>query len=117
MLIEKLRTMSELWIREDITKAVIAVSAEFNDQQRQVMKEACNLAGLNVKSIIASPTAAAIAYKLEQDPDIDMRAVIVFDLGHTSLEVSGLFIDGGEINVVGVKRVANFGARDFTEKI
>ncbi|GEC05692.1 hypothetical protein SSP24_33470 [Streptomyces spinoverrucosus] len=76
---------AEAYLGEDVTDAVVTVSAYFDDAQRQATKEAGEIAGLNVLRIINEPTAAALAYGLDKEND---QTVLVFDLGGGTFDVS-----------------------------
>merc|ERR1719498_2101214 len=79
MVLIKMREISEAYIGKDVKNAVVTVPAYFNDSQRQATKDAGSIAGLNVMRIINEPTAAAIAYGLDQKGD--EKNVLIFDLG------------------------------------
>src|SRR5215207_8736417 len=87
MILQKLKTAAEDHLGEKVTDAVITVPAYFNDAQRQATKDAGTIAGLNVLRIINEPTAAAIAYGL-QNKDNKEKNILVFDLGGGTFDVS-----------------------------
>jgi molecular chaperone DnaK len=97
MILQKLKTDAEAKLGETVDSAVITVPAYFNDDQRQATKDAGKIAGLEVKRIINEPTAASLAYGLEKE-DSD-HAILVFDLGGGTFDVSVLEIGDGVFEV------------------
>ena len=97
MILQKLKTDAEAKLGETVDSAVITVPAYFNDDQRQATKDAGKIAGLDVKRIINEPTAASLAYGLEKE-DSD-HAILVFDLGGGTFDVSVLEIGDGVFEV------------------
>ena len=95
-ILQKLKRDAESYIGEDVTDAVITVPAYFNDAERQATKEAGQIAGLNVLRIINEPTAAALAYGLENNED---QKILVYDLGGGTFDVSVLEISEGVFEV------------------
>ncbi len=87
MVLAKLKAVAETYLGEIVTNAVITVPAYFNDAQRQATTDAGTIAGLNVKRIINEPTAAALAYNLQND-DKTEKNVLVFDLGGGTFDVT-----------------------------
>lgn len=85
MILQKLKADAEAYLGEPVTEAVITVPAYFNDAQRQATKDAGRIAGLNVKRIINEPTAAALAYGLDNGKT---QKVMVYDLGGGTFDVS-----------------------------
>lgn len=92
--LSKMKEIAETYLGTPVKDAVITVPAYFNDSQRNATKDAGAIAGLNVLRIINEPTAAAMAYGLEQKKD-DEYNVLIFDLGGGTFDVSVLSIDGG----------------------
>lgn len=114
MILKKLKNDAEEYLGEPITDAVITVPAYFNDAQRQATKDAGRIAGLNVLRIINEPTAAAIAYGLENADD---QKVMVFDLGGGTLDVSIISIGDGVIEVLATSGNNKLGGDDFDRAI
>ena len=113
-ILAKLKKDAEDYIGLPITEAVITVPAYFNDGQRQATKQAGELAGLTVKRIINEPTAAALAYGIEQDGD---KKVAVFDLGGGTFDISILEIGGGVWEVKSTNGNTFLGGDDFDREI
>src|SRR3954465_11313923 len=97
-ILRKLKKDAEAYLGEPVTEAVITVPAYFNDAQRQATKDAGRIAGLEVKRIINEPTAAAIAFGLDQGKG--EKSILVFDLGGGTFDVSILTIDNGVFEVL-----------------
>jgi L1 cell adhesion molecule like protein len=81
MILTKMKTIAEDYLGTKVQSAVITVPAYFNDAQRQSTKDAGSIAGLNVLRIINEPTAAAIAYGLDQNKDSKEKNILIYDLG------------------------------------
>ena len=114
MILQKLKIDAEAHLQEKITEAVITVPAYFNDAQRQATKDAGRIAGLNVKRIINEPTAAALAYGLENSYG---QKVMVFDLGGGTFDVSIIEIGNGVIEVLSTSGDNHLGGDDFNDWI
>ena len=114
MILQKLKADAEDYLGEKVTEAVITVPAYFNDAQRQATKDAGKIAGLDVKRIINEPTAAALAYGLDNEKD---QKVMVFDLGGGTFDVSIIEIGDGVIEVLATNGDTHLGGDDFDEKI
>lgn len=114
MILQKLKIDAEAYLHEKITEAVITVPAYFNDAQRQATKDAGKIAGLNVKRIINEPTAAALAYGLENNYG---QKVMVFDLGGGTFDVSIIEIGNGVIEVLSTSGDNHLGGDDFNDCI
>ena len=114
MILKKLKEDAEAFLGEPVTDAVITVPAYFNDAQRQATKDAGKIAGLNVKRIINEPTAAAIAYGLENAED---QKVLVYDLGGGTFDVSIISIGDGVIEVLSTSGNNKLGGDDFDKVI
>ena len=97
MILQKLKGDAENYLGEKVTEAVITVPAYFNDAQRQATKDAGKIAGLEVKRIINEPTAAALAYGLDNEKD---QKIMVYDLGGGTFDVSIIEIGDGVIEVL-----------------
>ncbi len=114
MILQKLKADAESYLGEKVTEAVITVPAYFNDAQRQATKDAGKIAGLDVKRIINEPTAAALAYGLDNEHD---QKIMVYDLGGGTFDVSIIEIGDGVIEVLATSGDNRLGGDDFDEKI
>jgi len=112
MVLIKMKEIAESYIGESVTDAVITVPAYFNDSQRQSTKDAGAIAGLNVLRIINEPTAAAIAYGLDNKSDNE-KNILIFDLGGGTFDVSLLNIDDGIFEVKATAGDTHLGGEDF----
>ena len=113
-ILQKLKTDAESYLGEDVTEAVITVPAYFNDAERQATKEAGKIAGLNVLRIINEPTAASLAYGLENSED---QKILVFDLGGGTFDVSVLEISEGVFEVKSTSGDSKLGGDDWDERV
>ena len=113
-ILQKLKRDAESYIGEDVTDAVITVPAYFNDAERQATKEAGQIAGLNVLRIINEPTAAALAYGLENNED---QKILVYDLGGGTFGVSVLEISEGVFEVKSTSGDSKLGGDDWDERV
>ena len=114
MILQKLKTDAESYLGEKVTQAVITVPAYFNDAQRQATKDAGKIAGLSVERIINEPTAAALAYGLEDESD---QKVMVYDLGGGTFDVSIIDIGDGVIEVLSTNGDTHLGGDDYDDRI
>ena len=114
MILQKLKGDAENYLGEKITEAVITVPAYFNDAQRQATKDAGKIAGLDVKRIINEPTAAALAYGLDNEKE---QKIMVYDLGGGTFDVSIIEIGDGVIEVLATAGDNRLGGDDFDQKI
>jgi len=114
MILQKLKGDAESYLGEKVTEAVITVPAYFNDAQRQATKDAGKIAGLDVKRIINEPTAAALAYGLDNENE---QKIMVYDLGGGTFDVSIIEIGDGVIEVLATSGDNRLGGDDFDEKI
>ncbi|MDO5564482.1 MAG: molecular chaperone DnaK [Eubacteriales bacterium] len=114
MILQKLKTDAESYTGEKITEAVITVPAYFNDAQRQATKDAGKIAGLEVKRIINEPTAAALAYGLDDSKE---QKIMVYDLGGGTFDVSIIEIGDGVIEVLATNGDTHLGGDDYDQKI
>ncbi len=114
MILRKLRRDAETHMGGEVTQAVITVPAYFNDTQRQATKDAGRIAGLDVLRIINEPTAAALAYGLDNG---DPQKVMVYDLGGGTFDVSIIEIGDGVIEVLATAGDNHLGGDDFDERI
>ncbi len=113
-ILQKLKRDAESYIGEEVTEAVITVPAYFNDAERQATKEAGQIAGLNVLRIINEPTAASLAYGLENNED---QKILVFDLGGGTFDVSVLEISEGVFEVKSTSGDSKLGGDDWDQRI
>ena len=116
MILVKMKEVAEQYLGETVTDAVITVPAYFNDSQRQATKDAGAIAGLNVTRIINEPTAAAIAYGLNNKTSTEQH-VLIFDLGGGTFDVSLLSIDGGIFEVKATAGDTHLGGEDFDSRL
>ena len=114
MILQKLKADAEGYLGEKVTEAVITVPAYFNDAQRQATKDAGKIAGLDVKRIINEPTAAALAYGLDNEKE---QKIMVYDLGGGTFDVSIIDIGDGVIEVLATNGDTHLGGDDFDNKI
>ena len=114
MILQKLKADAENYLGEKVTEAVITVPAYFNDAQRQATKDAGRIAGLDVKRIINEPTAAALAYGLDNEKE---QKIMVYDLGGGTFDVSIIEIGDGVIEVLSTAGNNRLGGDDFDQKI
>ena len=110
MILSKLKEDAESYLGEKVTEAVITVPAYFNDAQRQATKDAGKIAGLDVKRIINEPTAAALAYGLDNEKE---QKIMVYDLGGGTFDVSIIEIGDGVIEVLATNGDTHLGGDDF----
>ena len=114
MILQKMKADAENYLGEKVTEAVITVPAYFNDAQRQATKDAGKIAGLDVKRIINEPTAAALAYGLDNEKE---QKIMVYDLGGGTFDVSIIEIGDGVIEVLATAGDNRLGGDDFDQKI
>ena len=114
MILQKLKADAESYLGEKVSEAVITVPAYFNDAQRQATKDAGKIAGLEVKRIINEPTAAALAYGLDNEKE---QKIMVYDLGGGTFDVSIIEIGDGVIEVLATNGDTHLGVDDFDQKI
>ncbi len=114
MILQKLKADAESYLGETVTEAVITVPAYFNDAQRQATKDAGKIAGLDVKRIINEPTAAALAYGLDNEKE---QKIMVYDLGGGTFDVSIIEIGDGVIEVLSTNGDTRLGGDDFDNRI
>ena len=120
MILQKMKQTAEDYLGEKVTEAVITVPAYFNDAQRQATKDAGKIAGLDVKRIINEPTAASLAYGLDQSKDNKKdQKIAVFDLGGGTFDVSILQLDPeiGTFEVLATNGDTHLGGDDFDQKV
>jgi len=114
MILQKLKADAESYLGEKVSEAVITVPAYFNDAQRQATKDAGKIAGLDVKRIINEPTAAALAYGLDNENE---QKIMVYDLGGGTFDVSIIEIGDGVIEVLATNGDTHLGGDDFDNVI
>ncbi len=114
MILQKLKADAEGYLGEKVTEAVITVPAYFNDAQRQATKDAGKIAGLDVKRIINEPTAAALAYGLDNEKE---QKIMVYDLGGGTFDVSVIEIGDGVIEVLATSGNNRLGGDDFDNRV
>ena len=114
MTLQKLKADAENYLGEKVSEAVITVPAYFNDAQRQATKDAGKIAGLDVKRIINEPTAAALAYGLDNEKE---QKIMVYDLGGGTFDVSIIEIGDGVIEVLATAGNNRLGGDDFDQKV
>ena len=114
MILQKMKTDAENYLGEKVTEAVITVQAYFNVAQRQATKDAGKIAGLDVKRIINEPTAAALAYGLDNESE---QKIMVYDLGGGTFDVSIIEIGDGVIEVLATAGNNRLGGDDFDQKV
>ena len=114
MILQKLKSDAENYLGDKVTEAVITVPAYFNDAQRQATKDAGKIAGLDVKRIINEPTAAALAYGLDNEKE---QKIMVYDLGGGTFDVSVIEIGEGVIEVLATSGNNRLGGDDFDQRI
>ena len=114
MILQKLKKDAESYIGEEVKEAVITVPAYFSDVQRQATKDAGKIAGLDVKRIINEPTAAALAYGLDNEKE---QKIMVYDLGGGTFDVSIIDIGDGVIEVLATSGNNHLGGDDFDQRV
>ena len=114
MVLQKMKETAESYLGEDVTQAVVTVPAYFNDSQRQATKDAGRIAGLEVLRIINEPTAASLAYGLQNEAD---KKIAVYDLGGGTFDISILEIGDGVFEVKSTNGDTHLGGDDFDQKI
>ena len=114
MILQKLKGDAESYLGETVSEAVITVPAYFSDAQRQATKDAGKIAGLEVKRIINEPTAAALAYGLDNEKE---QKIMVYDLGGGTFDVSIIEIGDGVVEVLATNGDTRLGGDDFDGRI
>jgi heat shock protein 5 len=116
MILTKMKETAETYLGRTVTNAVITCPAYFNDAQRQATKDAGTISGLNVLRIINEPTAAAIAFGMDQGIKKE-RNILVFDLGGGTFDVSVLTIADGVFEVIATNGDTHLGGEDFDQRV
>ena len=114
--LKNMKELAEEYLNKEVVNAVVTVPAYFNDSQRQATKDAGRIAGLNVIRIINEPTAAAVAYELDNREN-DEKNILVFDLGGGTFDVSILNVNEGALEVKATNGNTHLGGEDFDNKI
>ena len=114
IILQKLKADAESYLGTTVTEAVITVPAYFTDAQRQATKDACKIAGLDVKRIINEPTAAALAYSIDKEDD---QKVMVYDLGGGTFDVSIIEMGDGVQEVLATAGNNRLGGDDFDKRV
>ena len=114
MVLRKMKETAEAYLGEEVTQAVITVPAYFNDSQRQATADAGKIAGLEVQRIINEPTAASLAYGLQNEGD---RKIAVYDLGGGTFDISILEIGDGVFEVKSTNGDTHLGGDDFDQAV
>jgi molecular chaperone DnaK len=114
LILQRMREVAEAFLGEEVTEAVVTVPAYFDDAQRQATKDAGRIAGLEVKRIINEPTAAALAYGLDQ---ASRETIAVYDLGGGTFDISILTIEAGVFSVRATGGDTHLGGEDFDQKV
>ncbi len=114
MVLTKMKETAEAYLGQTVTEAVVTVPAYFNDDQRQATKDAGRIAGLDVKRIINEPTAAALAYGMENKKE---QKVAVYDLGGGTFDISILEISDGVVEVLSTNGDTHLGGDDFDKRV
>jgi L1 cell adhesion molecule like protein len=117
MILTKMKETAEEYLGESVDSAVITVPAYFNDSQRQSTKDAGAIAGLKVLRIINEPTAAAIAYGLDQKKDSEEKHILIYDLGGGTFDVTLLSIEDGVFEVKSTAGDTRLGGEDFDSRL
>jgi L1 cell adhesion molecule like protein len=117
MVLVKMKEIAEAYLGQNVDSAVITVPAYFNDAQRQSTKDAGAIAGLNVLRIINEPTAAAIAYGLDQNKDNKEKNILIYDLGGGTLDCTILSIEDGVFEVKSTAGDCYLGGEDFDTRL
>ena len=114
IILESIKATAEDFLGEPVDRAIITVPAYFNDAQRQATKDAGRIAGLEVLRIINEPTAAALAYGMQNDEE---ERIAVFDLGGGTFDVSILELSDGVFEVRSTSGDTFLGGEDFDQTL
>merc|ERR1712222_122720 len=116
MILGKMKQIAETYIGASVNSSVITVPAYFNDSQRQATKDAGTISGMEVLRVINEPTAAAIAYGLD-NKKVGENTVVIFDLGGGTFDVSALAIEDGIFEVKSTAGDTHLGGEDFDNRL
>jgi len=114
MILERMKEVAEAYLGRPVKHAVITVPAYFNDAQRKATKDAGTISGLSVERVINEPTAAALAYGLNEKGE---QNILVYDLGGGTFDVSILTIDNGMFEVIATNGDTHLGGEDFDQRV
>merc|ERR1712224_99812 len=117
LVLAKMKQIAEGYLGEEVSRAVVTVPAYFNQAQREATKDAGRIAVLTVERIINEPTAAAIAYGLDQDGTVEDQNILVFDLGGGTFDVTLLNLDEGVFDVLSSEGDTHLGGEDFDQRV
>eukprot|EP00535_Pseudo-nitzschia_heimii_P003952 CAMPEP_0197179480 /NCGR_PEP_ID=MMETSP1423-20130617/4406_1 /TAXON_ID=476441 /ORGANISM="Pseudo-nitzschia heimii, Strain UNC1101" /LENGTH=681 /DNA_ID=CAMNT_0042629391 /DNA_START=112 /DNA_END=2157 /DNA_ORIENTATION=- len=117
LVLAKMKSTAETYLGEEVHRAVVTVPAYFTQAQREATKDAARIAGLKVERIINEPTAAAIAYGLDQSGSVEDQNVLVFDLGGGTFDVTLLNLDEGVFDVLASEGDTHLGGEDFDQRV
>jgi heat shock protein 5 len=117
LVLAKMKSTAEAYLGREVTRAVVTVPAYFTQAQREATKDAGRIAGLTVERIINEPTAAAMAYGLNQETDVEDKNVLVFDLGGGTFDVTLLNLDEGIFDVLASEGDTHLGGEDFDQRV
>lgn len=117
LVLAKMKSIAETYLGQEVTRAVVTVPAYFTQAQREATKDAGRIAGLNVERIINEPTAAALAYGLAEETEVEDQNILVFDLGGGTFDVTLLNLDGGVFDVLSSEGDTHLGGEDFDQRI
>ncbi len=117
LVLAKMKATAEAYLGREVTRAVVTVPAYFNQAQREATRDAGRIAGLTVERIINEPTAAAMAYGLNEDTAMDDKNVLVFDLGGGTFDVTLLNLDAGIFDVLASEGDTHLGGEDFDQRV
>jgi heat shock protein 5 len=117
LVLAKMKSIAETYLGQEVTRAVVTVPAYFTQAQREATKDAGRIAGLKVERIINEPTAAALAYGLAEDTEVEDQNILVFDLGGGTFDVTLLNLDGGVFDVLSSEGDTHLGGEDFDQRI
>ncbi len=117
LVLAKMKSTAEAYLGREVTRAVVTVPAYFTQAQREATKDAGRIAGLTVERIINEPTAAAMAYGLNQENTVEDKNVLVFDLGGGTFDVTLLNLDEGVFDVLASEGDTHLGGEDFDQRV
>jgi len=117
LVLAKMKSTAEAYLGEEVTRAVVTVPAYFNQAQREATKDAARIAGLTVERIINEPTAAAMAYGLNEEKTVEDQNILVFDLGGGTFDVTLLNLDEGIFDVLSSEGDTHLGGEDFDQRV
>ena len=117
LVLAKMKSTAEAYLGREVTRAVVTVPAYFTQAQREATKDAGRIAGLKVERIINEPTAAAMAYGLNQENVVEDKNVLVFDLGGGTFDVTLLNLDEGVFDVLASEGDTHLGGEDFDQRV